>query len=552
VATTWTVGTGDGFDFSNIQDAIDAAASGDTIEIAAGTYNETVTLKSDITLLGVGVDEAAVVINGSMVVPATLANVEVGNLTVHNGSTTSYLLDMRGTTDLTDVVFHDVTFALVSDFLPTDGGGSHSNDAPIGISYARGSINLHDGGDADSAGLTFRDVTMASNDHVIGTANELAMLQMQSAGGAKLVLDGLHLSGMNPGTATLGAQFNVSGNGASDAIEIVDSQTSGGGNFYVSGFESALVDGNTFDGQGLALNGVKHATVTDNIFQNIDDSITANGTQHRGLVIEDAWGTDGVTDVTVTGNTFQNIDSVDGTIAFQRFTDGSPANTATVARLNDVDIHGNTFADLGTGVNPVYLNPTYFGAGAVLPASFHDANLLIGTSGNDTLVDVSAGGSSIFADGGSDSITGGAGNDAIDGGTGSDIAVFSGLHTAYNVSGLSATGGVVSGTIVGPDGSDTLSGVEVLKFGDVFYVLAGMSIQAAVNAAQDGDTILVAAGTFREQVTVNSKDIAIQGAGTLQTKIESPDAASLVSNASDINATRPTKYAVVTSRTMPT
>jgi pectin methylesterase-like acyl-CoA thioesterase len=95
----WTVGTVGTFDFSNIQDAINAAASGDTITVAAGTYNETVTLKSDITLLGVGADEAAVVINGSMVVPATLANVEVGNLTVHNGSTTSYLLDMRGTTD---------------------------------------------------------------------------------------------------------------------------------------------------------------------------------------------------------------------------------------------------------------------------------------------------------------------------------------------------------------------------------------------------------------------------------------------------------------------
>ena len=231
--------------YATIQAAVDAGVAGDTIMVAAGTYNETVTLKSGITLLGAGASEGAVVINGSMVVPATLTNVEVGNLTVNNGSTTSYLLDMRSTTDLTDVVFHDVTFALVSDFLPTDSGGSHSNDAPIGISYARGSIALHDGADGDSAGLTFRDVTMASNDHTMGVANELAMLQIESAGGAKLVLDNLDLSGMNPGTATLGAQFNVSGNGAGDAIEIVDSQTSGGGNFYVSGFESALIDGNT-------------------------------------------------------------------------------------------------------------------------------------------------------------------------------------------------------------------------------------------------------------------------------------------------------------------
>jgi Ca2+-binding RTX toxin-like protein len=544
--TTWTVGTGGSFNFSTIQAAINVAGSGDTITVSTGSYNETVTLKSGITLVGTGADESAVVINGSMVVPATLADTTVGNLTVHNGSSTSYLLDMRGTTDLTDVVFHDVTFALVSNFLPTDSGGSHSNDAPIGISYARGSITLHDGADADSAGLTFRDVTMASNDHMIGTANELAMLQMQSAGGAKLVLDGLDLSGMNPGTATLGAQFNISGNGAADGIEIVDSHTSGGGNFYVSRFESAVIDGNTFDGQGLALNGVKHATVTDNIFQNIDDTITANGSQHRGLVIEDAWGTDGVTDVTVTGNTFQNIDSVDGTIAFQRFTDGSPANTATVARLNDVDVHGNTFTDLGTGVNPVYLNPTYFGAGAVLPASFHDAQLMIGTSGADSIGDVSTGSMSIFADAGNDTITGGAGNDAIYGGAGSDVAIFSGAHTGYDTSGLSFAGGVASGTISGTDGADSLSGIEVLKFADGFYVLGGMSIQAAINAAQNGDTIFIGAGHFREQLTINGKDVTIQGAGAGQTIIESPDAAALVSNASDSNASRPTKYAVVT------
>ena len=72
------------------------------------------------------------------------------------------------------------------------------------------------------------------------------------------------------------------------------------------------------------------------------------------------------------------------------------------------------------------------------------------------------------------------------------------------------------------------------------------TIQAAVDAAGNGDTILIAAGTYREQVTVNGKDITLHGAGSGQTIIEAPDANLLVSNASDPNATRPTKYAVVT------
>ena len=72
------------------------------------------------------------------------------------------------------------------------------------------------------------------------------------------------------------------------------------------------------------------------------------------------------------------------------------------------------------------------------------------------------------------------------------------------------------------------------------------TIQAAVDAAGNGDTIEIAAGTYREQVTVNGKDITLHGAGTGQTIIESPDAASLVANASDTNPTRPTKFAVIT------
>src|SRR5690606_38220271 len=125
------------------------------------------------------------------------------------------------------------------------------------------------------------------------------------------------------------------------SVEIVDSHTSGGGNFYVSGFDGVTIEGNTFDGQGIALNGVSNASVTGNTFQNIDGSIEAGGNQSRGLTIEDAWGTDGVSNVTITGNTFSNITTEDGAIAFQRWTDDD--QTANIDRLNDIDIHDNTF-----------------------------------------------------------------------------------------------------------------------------------------------------------------------------------------------------------------
>jgi pectin methylesterase-like acyl-CoA thioesterase len=67
--------------FATIQEAINAASSGDTIGITAGTYNETVTLKSGITLVGAGNGDNPLtdtIINGSMVVPAMLEGTTVG------------------------------------------------------------------------------------------------------------------------------------------------------------------------------------------------------------------------------------------------------------------------------------------------------------------------------------------------------------------------------------------------------------------------------------------------------------------------------------------
>ena len=77
------------------------------------------------------------------------------------------------------------------------------------------------------------------------------------------------------------------------------------------------------------------------------------------------------------------------------------------------------------------------------------------------------------------------------------------------------------------------------------------TIQAAVDAAGNGDTIEIAAGTYREQVTVDGKDITIHGAGSGQTIIESPDAASLVANASIRTPADRTSSPLSPSLTMP-
>ena len=444
-------------EFATIQDAIDAAVEGQTVVLSNGTYAESFTLKSGVSLTGES--EAGVVVTGTMSTPADFADATVSNLTVTNASATAMLLDMRGTSSVTDIVFDHVTFSLGAEF---------TGPVAIGNGQVSGTIAVHDGDDAGDAGLTFQNVTMASNDLLSPGSTAFVYTTIESVDGAKMVLDHVNLTGATVGS-NLGAQWNMTtpNNAASAAVEIVASSTGLGGNFYISGFDSVLVEDNTFDGQGLALNGVENAQVVGNTFQNIDDTYTANGTQHRGLVIEDAWGTDGASGITVTGNTFTNIDAVDGAIAFQRFTD---SGTATIDRLNDIDIHGNTFTDLGAGVDPIYVNDAYFGGNAVLPADFEGSQLRIGSAGTDTVT---------YAD----SVT---------------------IQTTDD--GL--------WTVTSGDGIESLSDVEIVDdgaAGNILLVGNGgyTTIQEAIGAASIGDTIYIGAGIYTGNVVVNVDGLTI-------------------------------------------
>lgn len=107
-----------------------------------------------------------------------------------------------------------------------------------------------------------------------------------------------------------------------------------------------------------------------------------------------------------------------------------------------------------------------------------EAAPVIGTEGSDNLtpqamIDISYDIDSLGGDdvvtlrGGNDLITGGAGDDTIDGGGGSDTARYSGYGDDYVV----ATNGDGSVSVADqragmPDGSDTLTHIEALQFGD--------------------------------------------------------------------------------------
>ena len=115
---------------------------------------------------------------------------------------------------------------------------------------------------------------------------------------------------------------------------------------------------------------------------------------------------------------------------------------------------------------------------------------------------------------GADTLSGLGGNDTIVGGSGVDTAAYT---ATISTSGITDDGAghfvVATG---GSEGTDTLSGVEKIDGAGTHNILlvgngGYATIQAAVNAAADGDTIEIAAGTYTEDVVITGKALTIDG-----------------------------------------
>ncbi|MDB5440487.1 MAG: protein of unknown function toxins and related Ca2+-binding protein, partial [Caulobacteraceae bacterium] len=102
-------------------------------------------------------------------------------------------------------------------------------------------------------------------------------------------------------------------------------------------------------------------------------------------------------------------------------------------------------------------------------------NAISGFAGND---DISGRGGDDVLTGefGDDVLTGGGGNDSLDGGDGIDTAVFTGVSTLYVLTALGGGSFSVADQVGGRDGTDTLTGVELLQFADQTYDLRTLNV----------------------------------------------------------------------------
>jgi Ca2+-binding RTX toxin-like protein len=415
--------------FTTIQEAVDAAEDGDTIQLAPGFYDEVVTVNKDVTIRGANAGIPGYGTRGT------------------ESEVTSFIVTADGVT---------IDGVLVSGTSQVPGFAFPAGVNVLGDDFTLiNSVVDLEGEDEPSqfvAGLLTTEVTgleVANNkfaDYGIGAYTS-------GAGTTGSIHDNLFQGDSSDPEAPTGMANGV------------NSETS-----------MVLIEDNTFDGL--------YAGVI-NLFPFGPETVDLN-TYVMGNVFTDNQGSQPI--------------QVYPTSLSHNFI-GTDENET---------FHGDT-----TGSDPVSFDgrggeDRIFGGGGNDTLSGGDDNDLIEAgAGNDTL-NGGDGDDTLRGQDGDDVINGGAGNDTIDGGDGNDTVVFSGPVTI--------TGTSTGFTVTDANGdTDTVTNVEAIENdgADGRTLLVGnggfATIQAAVDAAEDGDTIVVAPGSYDENVVVN-KDVTIRGA----------------------------------------
>ena len=431
--------------YATIQAAIDASANGDTIIVAAGLYDEDLTIDKAVTILGAkqgvggtgggrdaagGAGETTIVGHAHV---TALGDVTINGMRFLNDATTTNGGPGNPLLQLASGYNHVVTNSI---FYSAVGGGVRPAPDDRAIS---------------TPVLATGDITI-SNNYFTGASTGLFGGSPPASWGRAVWFDGG------------GVDLHVTGN----TIEY--SRT--GLNLDILGTSDVTVHDNTFrsDGTAIAVGFSENNLVaTDNDFQNVGDEFN-----------------------------FRNItESVtfDAEIAVDTVTPAVPANPGNDA----VFILGGSGNDNLSGTGGVdVIDGNNINAVA-------DTDTLTGRGGNDLLLGRA----------GADSLDGGAGDDVLDGGADNDTATYTGTITAANITTIvdadPNTGGDQAGWQVNAtassEGTDKLNDVEFvdgLGTGKILLVGNGgfATIQEAVNASGANDTILIAGGTYTEQVTV--------------------------------------------------
>jgi serralysin len=325
------------------------------------------------------------------------------------------------------------------------------------------------------------------------------------------------------GSATI--KFNVSGLDA-DATGFYTITSSGGGSITGSFNGNGVIEVSAGDLQ----EGLLTATVTATDLEGFD-AVGAGDTTNLDLAK--------VILLDNLGNTVGGFNTIDAAA------DAAGSNNNYTILLGEGTYTENVFGYSGSGLHIIAQDPqavmtlvNIIGPSITVDAGEGDDTVL-GTNNPDTINghggndNLSGNGGADFLDGGADddALLGGLGNDTMVGGTGNDfLSGGFGIDTAL-VAGTATFVATAGGWVVtSADGVDILQNVEIVDddaVGNRILLVGGTgfaTIQAAVNAAQNGDTILIAQGTYTEQVIVNGfTDLTIVAVDGAEVIVRAPN-----------------------------
>lgn len=306
---------------------------------------------------------------------------------------------------------------------------------------------------------------------------------------------------------------------------------------------------------GIQISG-STGTISDNTIEDI--AYTGSTTWYASGIIAYENNALIVTDNTITGSTEPGVvppqfaavdwtDSTGGSIAGNTFANalygvvayGFPVADGGIEELNALLVGANTFiaiSENGVVVEEVTTSNLPFD---VTGSDFSDR--INGGSDDDTLRGLGAddeisghdGDDTLIGGAGVDTLDGGADDDTLDGGAGADqLTGGGGVDRAIGYAASATIAIDTSGRWIVTDGSvvDVLTGVERVEIGGTTYLLVDktgtdvggfQSIQAAVDAAAGGETILIAPGSYTESeeyvsgdfhgLYINKPDLTLQG-----------------------------------------
>jgi Ca2+-binding RTX toxin-like protein len=525
-ATGWTVNDGSGTDtlsnveivddaqpgvirlvgnggYASIQAAIDASSNGDTIMVVAGTYNETLNVNKDVTILGPNQGIAGTLARGAEAVINGQITINSAGVTMDGFKLVGAAAGSLGTTA---IEVKQNNFSLQNSIL--DGSGDYAifTGSVTGLDVGRNLFKGYSVGAYVSGG---------------GTSGSIHDNRFQGNGGPE--------TGLGAGIISETSHVAI----ATNAFDGLYS-----GSLFLTPFGPDSVDlnsyvtGNTITNSGIARPvQIQPTNLTHNIigtdFAEAFDGETAAGSygvtgafSYDGRGGNDhAWGgeqgdtlTGGTGDDELYGNGGDDI--LAGGADNDLVVGGAGNDTASGDGGNDT-VSGQAGNDTLSG-----------GAGVDTLNGGDDNDSLDGGSGNDTL----------NGDNGNDTLHGGAGNDVLNGGAGTDTAVYDGSRGDYSVGVITGAGGRIVGFSTvsdnefgnGNEGADSLNSVEVLQFSnrtldttkavqlfDQVNQLIGTfdTIQAALDVSQDNYTVRVAAGVFHEDLNI-ATGVRIIGART--------------------------------------